>query len=79
MQWGGAVPFKADMTLRDEDDVAAPAEETARPEQPSVIEHHDSAAPDVQDKWSPRRTVVFVVGVCGLFWILVAWFLFTWH
>ena len=66
------------MTLRDEDEVVAPAGTTTR-EHPRVIEHRASPATDIPDKWSPRRTLVFVVGVCGLFWIMVAWFLFTWQ
>jgi hypothetical protein len=27
------------------------------------------AEPDIGTRWSPRRTLAFTVGTCGLFWI----------
>lgn len=33
--------------------------------------------PHVADRWSPRRTAVFVISVCTAFWLLVAAAVFT--
>jgi hypothetical protein len=29
--------------------------------------------PPIEGKWSPRRTLAFMVGTCSVFWALVAW------
>jgi hypothetical protein len=67
------MPSKPDVTLaKDHADEHRPAAPVGLP--------HEAASGEVvtfSEKWSPRQTIFFVVGVCGLFWILLAWFIFA--
>lgn len=66
------MPVKSNVTIFESSETVGDGDRSLKDGLSLELAQPEDSTADGEDKWSPRRSVFVITGICGAFWLLLA-------